>query len=36
MKYITVRHDLTEFEPSKKARPPPLNIPATIMNYTQL
>ena len=36
MKNIAVRHDLTTFEPSKKARPPPGDIPATGMNYAQL
>ena len=29
MKYIAIRHDLTAFEPSKKARSPPGRIAAT-------
>ena len=33
MKYIPVRHDLTEFEPSKKARSPPGRIAATRLYY---
>ena len=34
MKYIAVRHDLTAFEPSKKARSPPGRIAATRLYYT--
>ena len=34
MKYITVRHDLTEFEPSKKARSPPGGTAAMRLYYT--
>ena len=33
MKYITVRHDLTEFEPSKKARSPPGGTAAMRLYY---
>ena len=36
MKRIVIRQNLMRFDPSKKARPSPMDIPPMSMNYTQL
>ena len=35
MKRIAIRQNLARIDPSKKARPPPTDIPSKSMNYTQ-